>query len=204
MHYFFFEYEYRYVENAEVKILYNNANSCRCSLNAFTFYGKKFYGFILLNSCGEQNAVVSVLVGDDDSSTISKVRQNVEHEVEKWSDVVHAKRSFGSSLYSIKPQNKSLTDTVIRYFQRCFGYALKQNKDDEEGVRNSLRSIVPHAYGDHSSCGNWCGYLKKPASYKHRGFPHGNDLTDKSLRQSLEKIIEVSTVYMTHGGTACS
>ena len=56
--------------------------------------------------------------------------------------------------------------------------------------------MVPHAYGDHSSCGNWCGYLKNPASYKHRGLPHGKDLTDKSLRQSLEKIIEVSTVYM--------
>ena len=98
-----------------------------------------------------KNAVVSVLVGDDDSSTLSKVRQNVEHEVEKWSDVVHAKRSFGSSLYSIKNQNKSLTDMVIQYFQRCIGYALKQNKDDEEGVRNGLKSIVPHAYGDHSS-----------------------------------------------------
>ena len=108
--------------------------------------------FILLNSCGAKNAVVPVLVGDDDSSTISKVRQNVEHDqVEKWSDVVHAKRSFGSSLYSIKTQNKILTDMVIQYFQRCFGYALKQNKDNEEGVRNSLKSIVPHAYSDHSS-----------------------------------------------------
>ena len=92
---------------------------------------------------------------------------------------------------------------VIRYFQRCFGYALKQDKGDEEGVRNGLKSIVPHAYGDHSSYGNWCGYLKNPASYKHRGLPHGKDLTDKSLRQSLEKIIEVGIVYM-YGGTACS
>ena len=92
---------------------------------------------------------------------------------------------------------------VIRYFQWCFGYALKQNKDDEEGVQNGLKSIMPHAYGDHSSCGNWCGYLKNPASYKHRGLPHGKDLTDKSLRQSLEKIIEVGIVYM-YGGTACS
>ena len=177
----------------------------RFSLNALTFYGTKccFCGFTLLNSCGEKNAVVSVLVGDDDSSTISRVRKNVEHEVEKWSDVVHTKRSFSSSLYSIKTQNKSLTYMVIRYFQRCCGYALKQNKDDEEGVRNGLKSIMPHAYGDHSSCGNWCGYLKNPASYKHRGLPHGKDLTDKSLRQSLEKIIEVSTVYM-YGGTACS
>ena len=176
----------------------------RCSLNALTFYGTKCYfcGFTLLNSCGEKNAVVSVLVGDDDSSSISKVRKNVEHEVEKWSDVVHTKRSFGSSLYSIKTQNKSLTYMVIRYFQRCCGYALKQNKDDE-GVRNGLKSIMPHAYGDHSSCGNWCGYLKNPASYKHTGLPCGKDLTDKSLRQSLGKIIEVSTVYM-HGGTAHS
>ena len=176
----------------------------RCSLNALSFYGTKCYCFTLLNSCGEKNAVVSVLVGDDDSSTISKVRQNVEHEVEKWSDVVYAKRSFGSSLYSIKAQNKSLTDMMIRYFQRCFGYALKQNKDNEEGVRKGLKSIVPHAYGDHSSCGNWCGYFKNPASYKHRGLPHGKDLTDKSLRQSLEKTIEVSTVYMMYVGTACS
>ena len=159
--------------------------------------------FILLNSCGAKNAVVSVLVGDDDSSTISKVRQNVEHEVEKWSDIVHAKRSFGSSLYSIKTQNKSLTDMVIPYFQRCFGYALKQNKGNE-GVRNGVKSIVQHAYNDHASCANWCGYLKNPASYKHRGLPHGKDLTDKSLRQSLEKTIEVSTVYKMYGGTAYS
>ena len=131
------------------------------------------------------------------------MRKNVKHEVEKWSDVVHAKRSYGSSLFSIKTQNRSLTDMVIRYFQWCFGYTLKQNKDDEEGVQNGLKSIVPHAYGDHSSCGNWRGYLKNPASYKHTGLPCGKDLTDKSLRQSLGKIIEVSTVYM-HGGTAHS
>ncbi|PFX12166.1 hypothetical protein AWC38_SpisGene23917 [Stylophora pistillata] len=75
------------------------------------------------------------------------------------------------------------------------GYALKQNKVDEKGVQNGLKSIVPHAYGDHSSCGNWCGYLKNPASYKHRGLPHGKDLMNKSLRQSLEKIIEIPLFY---------
>ena len=127
----------------------------RCSLNALTFYSTKCYfcGFTLLNSCEEKNAVVSVLVGDDDSSTISKVRKNVEHEVEKWSDVVHAKRSFSSSLYSIKTQNRSLTDMVVWYFQWCFGYTLKQNKDDEEGVQNGLKypmlmvTILPVATG---------------------------------------------------------
>ena len=92
---------------------------------------------------------------------LAKWGKMLNTRLKKWSDVVHAKRSFGSSLYSIKTQNRSLTDMVIRYFQWCFGYTLKQNKDDEEGVQNGLKSIVPHAYGDHSSCGNWCGYLKK-------------------------------------------
>ena len=32
---------------------------------------------------------------------------------------------------------------------------------------------------------------------------HGKDLTDRGLRQSLEKIIEVSTMWM-YGGTARS
>ncbi|XP_022810598.1 uncharacterized protein LOC111347637 [Stylophora pistillata] len=73
----------------------------------FLWHKILFFGFTLLNSCGVKNAVVSVLVEDDDSSTISKVRKNVEHEVEKWSDVVNAKRSFGSSLYSIKTENKT-------------------------------------------------------------------------------------------------
>ena len=99
-----------------------------------------FVVLLCLTVVDKKNAVVSVLVGDEDSSTICKVRKNVEHEVEKWSDVVHAKRSFGSSLYSIKTQNKSLTDMVIQYFQQCFGYTLRQNMDDE-GVENGLSSL---------------------------------------------------------------
>ena len=72
---------------------------------------KRKYFIIMVLLCltvvEKKNAVVSVLVGDDYSSTISKVGQNVEHEVEKWSDIVHAKRPFVSSLYSIKAQNKA-------------------------------------------------------------------------------------------------
>ena len=61
---------------------------------------------------------------------------------------------------------------------------------------------MPHAYGDHSSCGNWCGYLKNPASYKHRG----------SYRQKLEAVpgkdhrskYSVYDVHVQYGGTAWS
>ena len=81
---------------------------------------------------------------------------------------------------------------IIEYLQRCFGYALKQNRDDPEGVRKNLRAIVPHAFGEHTDCNaSWCGSLKDPSNYTHRGLPHGKDLEDQNLRKSLEEIIEV-------------
>ena len=35
----------------------------------------------------KKSVQVAVLVGDDDSSTIKKVREIVNHDVQKWSDV---------------------------------------------------------------------------------------------------------------------
>lgn len=57
----------------------------------------------------EHGAPVAVLVGDDDFCTIKKVRESVSHDVIKWSDTVHAKRSFAASLYctSEEPQRDS-------------------------------------------------------------------------------------------------
>ena len=100
-----------------------------------------FVVLLCLTVVEKKNAVVSVLVGDEDSSTICKVRKNVEHEVEKWSDVVHAKRSFGCSLYSIKTQNKSLTDMVIQYFQQCFGYTLNNFKGITLDTKGNTKSF---------------------------------------------------------------
>ena len=91
---------------------------------------------------------VAILVGDDDSATIKKVRETVSHAVNKWSDTVHAKRSFGSRLYSLQSKHKGkLSGKVIDYLQKCFGYALKQNKDDVEQLTSSLKAIVPNALG---------------------------------------------------------
>ena len=60
------------------------------------------------------NTQVSILVGVDDSSTIKKVRETVNYEAQKWSDVVHVKRSLGSGLYSLQSIHKgSLSAKVI-------------------------------------------------------------------------------------------
>ncbi|XP_078344011.1 uncharacterized protein LOC144629653 [Oculina patagonica] len=115
----------------------------------------------LAQTCDEDhNAQVAILVGDDDSSTIS---------------------------------DKNITNKVIEYIQRCFGYALKQNKDNPDGVRKSLKAIVPHAFGDHSHCTEkWCGHLKDPSGYKHSSLPHGRDLQGEKLQKDLEDIIELA------------
>lgn len=143
----------------------------------------------------KHNTQVAILVGDDDSSTIKKVRETVNHEVEKWSDVVHAKRSFGSALYSLQSKYKgdlNLSSKVIEYLQRCFGYALKQNKDNIDGVKSSLGAIIPHAFGDHKACNiSWCGYLKEPSSYSHASLPYGRDLQGDSLKKDLQEVMEI-------------
>ena len=125
---------------------------------------------------------MNILVGDDDSSTIAKVREQLKHTVEKWSDITHAKRAFGGSLYGLQKKHKKLTTKVIDYLQKCLSYAVKQNKDDAEGIRTKLRAIVPHAFGDHSSCGiSWCKYRKDPVGYKHMTLPHGRDLEGEEI-----------------------
>lgn len=50
----------------------------------------------MLNTKKDDTFQVSTLIGDDDSTTVAMVRQQVNHQVEKWSDVNHAKKSLGT------------------------------------------------------------------------------------------------------------
>lgn len=50
-------------------------------------------------------AKVTQIVSDDDSSTIAKVRQLVDEDVGKLSDITHAKRTLGNHLYDLKKNN---------------------------------------------------------------------------------------------------
>ena len=48
----------------------------------------------MFNSKMDDTFQVSTLIGDDDSTTMAMVRQQVNHQVQKWTDVNHAKRSL--------------------------------------------------------------------------------------------------------------
>ena len=119
------------------------------------------------------------------------LREEVDESVDKWSDISHIKRSLGSQLYNIRPNHKELSEIVITHIKRCFAYALTQNKNDEESLASAVRNIVPHLYGEHGQCENWCGYTKNPETCKHRGLPDGKDLTSLPLKEKLTNIFEV-------------
>lgn len=75
---------------------------------------------------------------------------------------------------------------------KCFGYALKQNKDNVEGLRTSVKSIVPHAFGHHENCSSsWCGYLINPSTYTHNSLPHGKDLQGQELESDLKEVVDI-------------
>ena len=68
------------------------------------------------------NAKVQILVRDDDSVTVKKVRESMTHNVEKWSDTIHAKKSFTYRLYTLQSKFKGqLSTKEVDYFAICPG-----------------------------------------------------------------------------------
>ena len=143
-------------------------------------------------------AKYAVFIGDDDCSTLSKIREEVVYHVEKWSDTVHAKRTLINHLHKLKcetsfPRGESaLSNKVIDYLGKCFSYSVAQNAGNTDGMQKAIRLIVPHAFGNHEHClESWCGYKQDPTSYKHRDLPFGKDLVGESLKRSLEEVFEI-------------
>jgi len=57
-------------------------------------------------------------------------------------DINHAKKSLESRLYNLQKQHKALTTTVIKYLQKCFTYALCQNKGKPAEICMAIKSII--------------------------------------------------------------
>jgi hypothetical protein len=139
----------------------------------------------------EQNAKVSVLIMDDDTTTMARIRQSISHPVHKWSDLNHTKKHLGNSLYALQKKHKNFSNKCVQFIQKCFSYAVVQNKNEPDKLKSALCQIVPHAFGDHSHCESWCGYLCNPDTYRHKSLPHGKDLCGKELQEDLNNILSV-------------
>ncbi|XP_011170619.1 uncharacterized protein LOC105203515 [Solenopsis invicta] len=131
----------------------------------------------------EKNVKIKTLISENDSSTPAAVRRSASYEIEKLSDYNHTVKSFTSALYGMK-----LSRNLIEYFSHCFSHAIKQNKGNSEAVKQTLLSIISHAFGEHTTCGDWCK-TDAEGKYVHKHLPNEKPLEDPQLRLSLIKII---------------
>jgi len=132
--------------------------------------------------------IVNTLVMDEDCTTIARVRNELAHEVNKWSDLMHIKKHLMGNLYKLQKNHRVLSTDVIKYVVRCFSYALNQNKGNVEGVKFALLNIVPHMFGEHVNCGEWCRHRQSNRNYRHGSLPHGISLSGDELRKALETL----------------
>ena len=74
--------------------------------------------------CSAPDAKVkySTYIGDDDSTSLADIRTKVPYHVEKYSDIIHAKRSLTTRLYNLKdhfkdPNHSILSSKVMLFFE---------------------------------------------------------------------------------------
>ena len=86
----------------------------------------------MFNNAPKSNIKFSVYTGGDDSTTESHIHQKFPYGVEKWSDIIHMKRSLTTRLYNLNQRGKFsdssiLSQKVINYLVKCFSYCIAQN-----------------------------------------------------------------------------
>lgn len=125
-------------------------------------------GASLVQEIESQNVKVQTIIMDDDCTTLAKINSVTKHPVTKWSDINHTKKLLGNRLYGLQKKHKVLTVKVIQWLQKCFSYAVAQNKYNISGLSSALSQIIPHAFGEHENCNDsWCGYQADPEGYQH-------------------------------------
>ena len=103
---------------------------------------------------GSVAAKYVVFIGDDDCLTMSCIKE----------EVAYAKRTLLNHLYKLKSEKSfphgesALSNKVIEFLGKCFSYAVAQNAGNVDGLQQSIKLIIPHAFGNHENCKEWCGY----------------------------------------------
>ena len=138
---------------------------------------------------------IGTIIGDDDTTTIARVRAEVDESIKKCSDKNHVRKSLSNELYTVKDKHKhKLSVKSISHLQKCFTYAIDQNRGDAAGLAANLQAIVPHTFDNHEHCEQqdvkWCGYLSAPEVYRHKSLAHGKGLTGAELHKDLTNVFD--------------
>lgn len=168
------------------KCLFSNDHECNKNFDGSSKAMESALALDMAKSLRDRGFKISKITMDDDSTTISRMRNNIDPNIMKMSDKNHVRKNMSNALYKLQEKHKSLSTKTINYLLKDVSYAISQNKGNAKGLESSLKAIVPHSFGDHSQCdARWCGYLNDPTSYKHSSLPYGKDLIGEDLKRDL-------------------
>lgn len=107
-----------------------------------------------IKELSDEGTPVEVLEGDGDTTMLAHIKTDLNRTLKKRDDRNHIVKNIGKNLYAVKKLSKS----VIQHLQKCLKYAFAKNAGDKIGMEENLRAIIPHQFGDHSSCHpRFCG-----------------------------------------------
>ncbi|XP_053389209.1 uncharacterized protein LOC123543364 isoform X2 [Mercenaria mercenaria] len=141
----------------------------------------------------KEGTPIEYLEGDGDTTLIARLRNNLNINMKKRFDRNHIVKNIGKNLYALQAsKGTKLSRNVILHIQKCLKYAFAKNAGNKVGLRENLKALIPHQFGDHTSCHErFCGYKRKPRdTYTHRSPPYKGPLKDTNLRSQLEKVFE--------------
>ncbi|XP_056009320.1 uncharacterized protein LOC125656697 [Ostrea edulis] len=147
----------------------------------------------MLLELSESGLIVDTLTMDDDTTTIAKLRSEVDGSIKKISDKNHTVKHFTNKLYKLRTEKgyKQLNPRTIAHLAKCFTYAISQNRGDREATKKAIESIGPHVFGTHDLCdSNWCGYLKDSFSYKPNHLPYRKYFSGEELKNAFFEILQ--------------
>lgn len=114
----------------------------------------------------EANVKVTVLVGDEDSSTAAAIREEFGDECKKASDLMHTQKVLSKDLYLVKAMHSVLDAAAITYLVATVGTVVKKNKDKPDDLLIDIKNIPEHTFNNHKDCGSWCKFKEDPEGYK--------------------------------------
>ncbi|XP_053404164.1 uncharacterized protein LOC123554354 isoform X1 [Mercenaria mercenaria] len=141
----------------------------------------------------EEGTPIEYLEGDGDNTLIARLKSNLNLTMKKRFDRNHVVKNIGKRLYMLHGEKGvKLSKNVIIHIQKCLKYVFAKHQGDDTGMKENLRAVIPHQFGDHSLCQpRFCGYKRKPGSvYSHRSLPYKVPLKDNNLRSRLESIFQ--------------
>ena len=120
----------------------------------------------MMDKLAAKSISVETIVMDNDSSTVAKLRQK-NPTLKKKSDKNHTKKNIANALYNLRKTHKPLQNSkTINYVITLFSYAIAQMQGNVLGLKKRLAQLVPHMYGEHDECEEWCTYRRDPENFK--------------------------------------